>query len=498
MSTATGIPKNFAVANVTESTVELTWLPPNEEEENNLSYQVFMRKAGGSLFKKNPETLFVTKDKNYIIKSLDNGTEYEFRIRCGYIGKWGKWSERIVVRTFLPFSWKEYTGEGGAKKYLPSKENPNIVTMTGDYSECTIIGSTPISPSRLSAWNIKVLSSKGNDGQDILIGIAPTNASQDENNAEKCGWYFDCYTSSLFSGPPQNFKGKEYGPRKEDGKYVKNGDVVGIMMNAAKGELSFFVNGVNLGVAFDGIPLDRPLVPCALLKWKDDSVKLDYCLDGPLRKLAMKNELLLGWLTEEQFEEVWTACYKKAEELNERRRLPKDISIDDAAIIAMYTFDFGTGNFERNPCTIINNSIKENGLDNAGVLARLLLVALRKLPRCGDRELHRGTSYKVEASKYMIGKIVTWPTFSSASPDMESIKKYLTNTSKEWKPSGMMFIICGAWGYDIQPYSFRPDDQEIILEPGSRFKVLTTIPGELDITKLYMLEPPFMPGERKK
>ena len=39
-------------------------------------------------------------------------------------------------------------------------------------------------------------------------------------------------------------------------------------MDTAKGELSFVVNGVNLGVAYEGIPLDKPLVPCVLLLYQ--------------------------------------------------------------------------------------------------------------------------------------------------------------------------------------------------------------------------------------
>ena len=45
-------------------------------------------------------------------------------------------------------------------------------------------------------------------------------------------------------------------------------------MDTAKGELSFVVSGVNLGVAFDEIPLDKPLVPCVTLFWQGDSVEL--------------------------------------------------------------------------------------------------------------------------------------------------------------------------------------------------------------------------------
>ena len=46
-----------------------------------------------------------------------------------------------------------------------------------------------------------------------------------------------------------------------------------VVMDTAKGELSFVVNGVNYSVAFDGIPLDKPLVPCVLLDCKGDSVE---------------------------------------------------------------------------------------------------------------------------------------------------------------------------------------------------------------------------------
>ena len=45
-------------------------------------------------------------------------------------------------------------------------------------------------------------------------------------------------------------------------------------MDTANGELSFVVNSVNFGVAYDGIPLDRPLVPCVVLKHQGDSVEL--------------------------------------------------------------------------------------------------------------------------------------------------------------------------------------------------------------------------------
>ena len=128
----------------------------------------------------------------------------------------------------------------------------------------------------MTPWSIKILESEKNDGKSIYIGVAPSDIDQSKwENYKKCGWYFDCYKSILCSGPPHNYEGKEYGPRKRGGEYVHTGDSVGVVMNTAKGELSFVLNGVNLGVAFDGIPLDKPLVPCVLLYYiEGDSVEL--------------------------------------------------------------------------------------------------------------------------------------------------------------------------------------------------------------------------------
>ena len=85
------------------------------------------------------------------------------------------------------------------------------------------------------------------------------------NNSNQSTTHIYCYSSELYSGPPHNYSDKEYGPRKKIGEYVHTGDIVGVVMDTAKGELSFVLNGVNLGVAYEGIPLDKPLVPCVIL-----------------------------------------------------------------------------------------------------------------------------------------------------------------------------------------------------------------------------------------
>ena len=126
----------------------------------------------------------------------------------------------------------------------------------------------------MTSWNIKILKSRKNDGDGIFIGIAPPDIDQKDYNLNKCGWYFSCYSSTLCSGPPHNYRNKEYGPRKARGEYAHIGDCISVVMGTAKGKLSFVVDGMNLGVAYEGIPLDKPLVPCVILFSIEASIEL--------------------------------------------------------------------------------------------------------------------------------------------------------------------------------------------------------------------------------
>ena len=206
-------------------------------------------------------------------------TIYSLKMRMTSQGMSTQWSDETEFSTpkFKDLCvWKECPDDVEKKrKYSVDEGNPRVATKIGGYCYCTIIGNTPLPHNKVTSWSIKMLKSKGDDGRCIYIGIAPSDINQNENhNYNKCGWYFDCYGSTLDSGPPHNYSGKEYGPRKKDGEYIHTGDSVGVVMDTAKGELSFVVNGVDHGVAFDGIPLDKPLVPCILLYFEGDFVEL--------------------------------------------------------------------------------------------------------------------------------------------------------------------------------------------------------------------------------
>ena len=154
-----------------------------------------------------------------------------------------QWSDEVEFTTpeFKDLCvWKECPGNIDEKlKYSANEKNPRIATKIGNiFSYCTIIGSTPLPNNKVTSWSIKILKSERNNGGNIFIGVAPSNIDQNvDRNYEKCGWYFNCFSSTLWSGPPHNYKwpGKDYGPRKGrwGGQYVRTGDSVDIVMDTA-------------------------------------------------------------------------------------------------------------------------------------------------------------------------------------------------------------------------------------------------------------------------
>ena len=203
-------------------------------------------------------------------------TTYCLKMRIVHQGISTQWSDEAEFTTpeFKECCvWKECPDHVYEDmKYSVNEENPRIATKIGG-DGCTIIGNTPLPLNTVTSWSIKILKSR-NDGDGIFIGVAPSDINHNENNHDESGWYFNCWRSTLYSGPPHNYRNKEYGPRKRDEKYVHTGDSVGVVMDTAKGELSFALVGVNLGVAYEGIPLDKPLVPCVLLYHYGDSIEL--------------------------------------------------------------------------------------------------------------------------------------------------------------------------------------------------------------------------------
>ena len=269
VNTSISAPTNITTKSTSWDTITLSWSGVWRAS----SYQV---EVDGSVQKTTATNTF-TRNK------LLPGVEHIFRVRSVRGNSMSEWSDIVGGKTldapnFFGSSWKGCPEDVyWEKKYSLGLFNTRVATKINEDMCCNIIGNAPVPREGVTSWDIKVLKSRKNNGYDIVVGIAPFDINQNgEDNYKRCGWYLNCYDSSLWSGPPHNYKRKEYGPRKENGDYVHKGSIIGVVMDTTKGELSFVLNGVNLGIAFEGIPLDKPLVPCVLLRWGGDSVELIF------------------------------------------------------------------------------------------------------------------------------------------------------------------------------------------------------------------------------
>eukprot|EP01106_Pelomyxa_sp_JSP_P005056 TRINITY_DN1804_c0_g1_i5.p1 TRINITY_DN1804_c0_g1~~TRINITY_DN1804_c0_g1_i5.p1 ORF type:complete len:197 (+),score=50.27 TRINITY_DN1804_c0_g1_i5:289-879(+) len=125
----------------------------------------------------------------------------------------------------------------------------------------------------------------------------------------------------------------------------------------------------------------------------------------------------------------------------------------------------------------------------------LLLKGLRKLPRwfsANSQPLYRGITVPVSRERYAEGNTVTWPAITSTSLKMAVVLDFITNPSTK-NPRGTIFIITGAWGYDIQKYSWIKKEQEILLEPDRKFTVKSVMAlGDVLQVQLEMQDTPLL------
>ena len=265
------VPSNITTTSVTWDSITLTW----DGIEDASFYQIEV--DGNKVWD-------ISSANTFTKRGLLPETDYTFRVRAVRGNTVSEWSNIVKGKTqkapdFSECVWKGCPEDVYEKmKYSVDEKNPRITTKIGDGNYwCTIIGNTLLPLNKVTSWSIRILKSKDNDGAGIFIGVAPSDINQNEDdNHKKCGWYFGCYSSALYSGPPHNYKWKEYGPRKRDGQYVHTRDSVGVVMDTTKGELSFVLNGVNLGVAYERISLDKPLVPCVVLIKQGGSVEIIF------------------------------------------------------------------------------------------------------------------------------------------------------------------------------------------------------------------------------
>lgn len=212
------------------------------------------------------------KEPTFIKAGLLPETEYVFRVRCVFgdgVSSWSLYAKGKTQRKeFKAIGWEEcFSGDN----YYLDKRNVRIVTSNSNES-CTVKSNMPLPRNEVSSWRINMFPSKECVKKSFFIGVARYNGGVHGGKAKMDGWYFCCSSLELFSGLHLVRKASAYGPRIEGRKFIRS---VGVIMDASKGTLSFVLDGINYGVAFEGIPCDTDIYPSVILGNKGDAVELN-------------------------------------------------------------------------------------------------------------------------------------------------------------------------------------------------------------------------------
>ena len=153
------------------------------------------------------------------------------------------------------------------RKYKITGEKENILTKTGPDGWMGTICENELEQSKEYHWKIKILNTQY---KQIMVGVAPIDFDINSSSYSNWGWYYYCYNSTLYSGPPHKFGGKA-------SKLSNVKDEIILILNMNKRSLKFIINNEDKGDSYTDIPIDKPLSPAICLYDSNDSVEIiDY------------------------------------------------------------------------------------------------------------------------------------------------------------------------------------------------------------------------------
>jgi hypothetical protein len=151
------------------------------------------------------------------------------------------------------------------KLYTVSGKDENIITKTGVDGWVGIACQNSLeNSSKAYTWTVKILKSYNNT---IMVGVATKDFDINSSSYSNNGWYFYCYSSTLYSGDHNNISRKTNLPKvKEEIK---------IVMDMRRRSLKFIVDNEDKGDSYIGLFTNKPFVPVVFLYHKNDSVEIN-------------------------------------------------------------------------------------------------------------------------------------------------------------------------------------------------------------------------------
>lgn len=224
------------------------------------------------------------------LDDIDTKRAYNLRLKVGYKLCWSELSNNAIINPdtindekpfnndrVIDYKWKKLPpGMDKKRLYSVQDETSYTVRNISNYI-CTAITTNSFPEKAVSNISFCINEMK-KKGRSMFIGISQEGIDQKaENNYAQSGWYVHCFDGRLYSGYPHyyRFPGRKYLEESGDGaSRLKEGSNVTMKVDTNMGMLSFKFDQKDLGIAYAGIPLDKPLYPTVILSSRGDSIQI--------------------------------------------------------------------------------------------------------------------------------------------------------------------------------------------------------------------------------
>ena len=201
----------------------------------------------------------------------------------------------------------------------------------------------------------------------------------------------------------------------------------------------------------------------------DQSLKATSLLEASIQKMPLVS------LEEaaKPLEHLISDLYRIVSEAKSQSENPKGgLTIDESASIRLFCMEWNHG---ESLYLILQKTLRSedlNALKPWLLYLRLILSALRKLPRY-QGILYRGTRSDVN-DQYLTGSTHTWKSFSSTTISM-NVAGAFSNATMGTSGPRTLFHIESVNGRNIREHSLFYEEDEVLLLPDFHFKVLETM-----------------------
>lgn len=229
------------------------------------------------------------KTEELTLENMNPGRAYDLQLKVGYKLCWSGLSNNVLVKPIVPsdeyggagreeivdFHWEKTTCKPGEKGFYKFSADTSYTVENASNYRCTVIATEPFPTKATSSISLRIRVMKKR-GRSMFIGVSQDGIDRNADDIyAKSGWYMHCFDGTLYSGSPHyyRFPGKKY--LDPDDYRLKEGDVVTMRVDSERGTISFEIEGKKkLGIAYEGIPLDRTLYPTVIISSEGDSIEI--------------------------------------------------------------------------------------------------------------------------------------------------------------------------------------------------------------------------------